>query len=242
MNSIIASINGKVIPGKQIGRTIGFHTANLQVFTDIPRLDHGVYGVVVEWQGTEFPGLMNIGTLPTLYDHTKVSYEVHILDFNKNIFHETLNVLVYFQVRKDRSFKNVSDLVKQIHSDITYVRKTLSPFAKKNQNTHLPNKADGERMNYDVNTLIHLPDLLFVQWCDTKFGINRGVFNTIDSWFYQKGEKEITRRRRHILKFILSLSPHRDKKQKIKLGDGGLIPSLNNFWEISLENGSKQNA
>ncbi len=242
MNSIIASINGKIIPGKQIGRTIGFHTANLQVFTEIPRLDHGVYGVVVEWQGTKFPGLMNIGIRPTLNDRSKVSYEVHILDFNKNIYHETLNVLVYFQIRKERSFIDISDLVKQIHSDIPYVRKTLSPFEKKNQNSTLSNKTDEELMKHDPNTLIHLPDLSFVQWCDTEFGINRGVFNTIDSWFYQKGVKEITRRRRYILKFFLSLRPHRDKKQKIILGDGGLIPSLNNYWEISIERGLKQNA
>ncbi|AZU65153.1 hypothetical protein CHR53_26230 [Neobacillus mesonae] len=93
-----------------------------------------------------------------------------------------------------------------------------------------------------MNTLIHLPDLLFVQWYYDEFGINRGVYNTIDSWFYQKGIREITQRRKYILKFTFSLYQHFDQKQKIKFGPGGLVISLNNFWDVFIERGLKQNA
>ncbi|OCA92014.1 hypothetical protein [Pseudobacillus wudalianchiensis] len=97
-------------------------------------------------------------------------------------------------------------------------------------------------MKKDLNTLIHLPDLLFVQWCDAEFGINRGVYNTIDSWFYQKGIKEITQRRKYILKFYLSLIHHGSKGSKIKFGHGGLAASLNNYWKAFIESEWKRNA
>ncbi|MBA9028435.1 hypothetical protein [Peribacillus huizhouensis] len=97
-------------------------------------------------------------------------------------------------------------------------------------------------MKNDMNALIHLPDLLFIQWCDAEFGINRGVYNTIDSWFYQKGVKEITQRRKYILKFSQSLNQYCDKRAKIKFGPGGLIGCLNNYWKVFIESGLKQNA
>ncbi|MFP3125954.1 hypothetical protein OH784_25195 [Ectobacillus funiculus] len=97
-------------------------------------------------------------------------------------------------------------------------------------------------MRNDTNTLIHLPDLLFVQWCEERFGINRGVYNTIDFWFYQKGVKEVAQRRRYALSFFLSFNQHKDEKTKIKFGHGGLAASLKHYWEVSIETPLKQNA
>ncbi|MFP3125953.1 riboflavin kinase [Ectobacillus funiculus] len=136
MNSIITSIHGKVISGKQVGRTIGFPTANLSILSDFPSLPHGVYGVIVNWEGTTFPGIMNIGIRPTFNDNPEVSYEVHILDFHKNIYHEKIHVDICFHVRNERFFKDISELVKQIHNDITYVRKRFSLTNESNQNTN----------------------------------------------------------------------------------------------------------
>ncbi|MFC5591467.1 riboflavin kinase [Sporosarcina soli] len=242
MHTILTSFSGKVIPGKQIGQTIGFQTANLQITSGVPKLSHGVYAVMVNWQDHSYVGLMNIGTQPTFKDNSKTSYEIHILDFNKNIYHETLHVKIYFQIRKEGSFTSISGLVKQIHKDIIHVRKALAPLSQQNHNQLPPTKSENKRVKYDINSLIHLPDLSFVQWFDTEFGINRGVFNTIDAWFYQKGVKQITKRRRYILKFILNLDRHNGKKPKVTFGDGGLIPSLTNFWEITTEDKLKQHA
>lgn len=97
-------------------------------------------------------------------------------------------------------------------------------------------------MKNDTNTLIHLPDLLFVQWCEKEYGINRGVYNTIDFWFYQKGVKEVTQRRRYALNFFLSLNQHSDKKTRVKFGHGGLTTSLKHYWNLSIETQLKQNA
>ncbi|OVE34287.1 hypothetical protein CCZ20_27355 [Priestia aryabhattai] len=135
MNSIITSINGKVVSGKQVGRTIGFPTANLVILSDLPRLAHGVYGVIVNWEGTKFLGIMNIGIRPTFDDNPEVSYEVHILDFNKNIYHEKINVDIFFHVRNEQSFKDVSELVNQIQNDITYVRNRFLAMDESDENT-----------------------------------------------------------------------------------------------------------
>lgn len=134
MNSFITSIHGTVISGKQIGRTIGFPTANLQTLSEIPKLDYGVYGVIVDWKGSEIPGIMNIGIRPTFHDHSEVSYEVHLLDFDENIYYEHINVDICFQVREERFFKDISELIKQIHSDVAYVREKLRVMDWSNQN------------------------------------------------------------------------------------------------------------
>ena len=229
MNPIIASIQGRVISGKQVGRTIGFPTANLFVISEIPVLNYGVYGVSVHWDGTKYLGVMNIGERPTFNDSSKISYEVHILDFNKNIYNEIINVDVIFYVRNEQCFNDVSQLVKQIKGDITYVENRFRFINESNQKINIL----GGEMKNDTYTLIHLPDLLFAQWCDEKFGINRGVYNTIDSWLYQKGILEITKRRVYTLNFLQSLNPHSDKKAKCKFGHGGLSNSLDNFWKAS---------
>lgn len=122
MNPIITSIHGKVVSGKQIGRTIGFPTANLYILSELPKLNYGVYGVIVNWKKERIPGIMNIGIRPTFNDGSEVSYEVHLLDFNNNIYHEEISVDIYFLVRNERIFKDSLELVKQIRSDISYVK------------------------------------------------------------------------------------------------------------------------
>ncbi|MBA9028434.1 riboflavin kinase [Peribacillus huizhouensis] len=134
MNSFITSIHGTVILGKQIGRTIGFPTANLRLLSEIPKLDYGVYGVIVDWKGSKIPGIMNIGIRPTFHDHSEVSYEVHLLDFDEHIYHENINVEICFPVREERFFNDISELVKQIHSDVAYVREKLRFIDRSNQN------------------------------------------------------------------------------------------------------------
>ncbi|OCA92015.1 riboflavin kinase [Pseudobacillus wudalianchiensis] len=122
MNLIISSIQGRVISGKQVGRTIGFPTANLHILSKIPSLDYGVYGVIVDWKGSKFSGVMNIGIRPTFNDSSQISYEVHLLDFNQHLYGEKINVYICFQVRKEILFKDVSELIQQIRSDVDYVK------------------------------------------------------------------------------------------------------------------------
>jgi riboflavin kinase len=82
----------------------------------------------------------------------------------------------------------------------------------------------------DIQSAIHLPDLNFVKYCETKYGLNRGVYNIVDSWFYQKGEIDIINRRRRIIHFLESIDyPLQDGR--LKFGHGCLTPCLLNYLE-----------
>lgn len=77
------------------------------------------------------------------------------------------------------------------------------------------------------NELLHLPDLKFSQYCQQQFSINKGIYNTIDEWFYRKGIQDIIARRENILLFMLSIC---SQHEKTKFGPGGLTNALENFW------------
>lgn len=79
---------------------------------------------------------------------------------------------------------------------------------------------------------VHSPDIFFQRTCDENFGINRGVYNTIDNWFYNIGLKNILVRRKEILRFLFYLSGETNvnQKPKIKFGNGGLSKELNEYW------------
>jgi riboflavin kinase len=126
MKSILCSIHGKVVKGKQIGRTIGFPTANLSLFSAFPDLEHGVYAVIAHWKGRQLPGVMNMGIRPTSQECQQISYEVHLFDFDQNIYDEELRVDICFFVRKEMTFSQVDELVCQIHKDVRLVRSKLA--------------------------------------------------------------------------------------------------------------------
>lgn len=71
---------------------------------------------------------------------------------------------------------------------------------------------------------LHFPDLLFTRLCETRYGINRGVFNTIDLWFFEQGVKDIIERRKTILSF-LEINRHQPP-----FGHGGLSARLKEYY------------
>ncbi|OLO37111.1 hypothetical protein BTR23_14370 [Alkalihalophilus pseudofirmus] len=80
----------------------------------------------------------------------------------------------------------------------------------------------------DKNQIINLTDLAFRQYCEEKYGLNKGIYNTIDDWFYKKGFINIQLRRYQVLEFIhYHLSAHKTKK--ISFGSGGLVKKLNEY-------------
>ena len=86
-------------------------------------------------------------------------------------------------------------------------------------------------MQYE-NHFVNYTDHSFQKLCEKKYGINRGIYNTIDNWFYEKGIKNIISRRKEILSF-LSFITHRfslNQSSKLKFGSGGLINKLEEFW------------
>lgn len=123
MNQVHCSIEGVVIKGKQLGRTIGFPTANLSLRCKEIHLNHGVYGVTVSLNGQQYYGVMNVGIRPTFNDYRQISYEVHLFHFNQMIYNERLHVNIHFFVRQETSFPNMNQLILQIGKDVDYVKK-----------------------------------------------------------------------------------------------------------------------
>ena len=109
---------GRVVRGDGRGRSIGFPTANLEVQSTrkvVPR--RGVYAVGVQFGGRDpVAGMMNIGIRPT-FGGTKLHLEVHILDFDEEIYGETLHVEFVEWLRDERKFGSVDELVEQLSED-----------------------------------------------------------------------------------------------------------------------------
>jgi len=111
-------LNGWVIKGKGLGKTIGFPTANIKIEEDyklIPK--QGVYVVRSEYQNQSIYGMMNIGTNPTIGKDTKQSIEVHFFDFNKDIYNEQITIELLERIRDEHKFDSITDLKKQIQLD-----------------------------------------------------------------------------------------------------------------------------
>lgn len=83
-------------------------------------------------------------------------------------------------------------------------------------------------------TPIHYPDLQFIQYCEKEYKINRGIYNTIDEWFYNNGIKNILVRRQTIVYFLQYLNDQRkdNSTNKVKFGNGGLSTSLSEFCKL----------
>lgn len=114
-------IVGRVEKGKQLGKTIGFPTANLNLFGDV-KLDSGVYGVYVYLQQNKYMGIMNVGTRPTFNDGQHQTYEVHVLNFNDNLYDKYLTIEIMFHIREERKFNGVEELISQIQADAFYAQ------------------------------------------------------------------------------------------------------------------------
>lgn len=112
-------ISGHVVEGNQIGRKIGFPTANVQVpelYKQIPM--DGVYAVRVKLNGDNYFGMLNIGTRPTIQDDIKSkNIEVHIFDFDQKIYHQTITVFFEKRIRDEFKFNSLDELMLQLEKD-----------------------------------------------------------------------------------------------------------------------------
>ena len=116
---------GLVEHGKQLGRTIGFPTANIDI-EDTEKLvpGNGVYAVEIPIPSKQLfkKGMMNIGTRPTV-DGTTRKIEVHIFDFNEDIYGDKLIIVMKKRIRNEEKFPNVDSLKGQLGQDKAEVEK-----------------------------------------------------------------------------------------------------------------------
>jgi len=126
-------ILGEVIYGKQLGRVIGFPTANLR-FENKIYPEFGVYGVKIYIENDEkvYNGVMNIGRNPTV-DIGVLSVETNIFNFNEDIYGKVILIEVLENIRPEKKFNSVEELKTQIGNDVNYWKQKISYWRKKYQ-------------------------------------------------------------------------------------------------------------
>ena len=111
-------VTGNVVKGKQLGRTIGYPTANIFVEDKdklLPKI--GVYAVNVIYENKKYKGMLNVGINPTTDTDNKIKVEVNIFDFDKDIYGEELKVEFVKWIRNEEKFANLDELKHALAND-----------------------------------------------------------------------------------------------------------------------------
>ena len=118
------SIDGKVQKGRQLGKKIGFPTANIDI-KDYVLAKPGVYSVKAKRQNglNYIKGIANLGYRPT-FKEKKILLEVHLFNFSGNLYNKYLTLEFLKFIRKEKKFKDVDQLKKQIKTDLLVAKKT----------------------------------------------------------------------------------------------------------------------
>jgi len=122
------SVSGTVIEGRRIGRTIGYPTANIKPTSRhklIPA--NGVYAVEVKIDENLHPGMLSIGSNPTVNEDLSLrSIEVHILNFDNDIYRRNISVFFRKRLRDEKKFDNLTQLKEQMGRDKEYTLRLLT--------------------------------------------------------------------------------------------------------------------
>lgn len=120
-------ISGEIVHGDGRGRHIGIPTANISVWPEklIPKT--GIYATWSQIGDRIIPGVVNVGVRPTFYKQpTLQTIEVHLLDFDENIYGETLRLFFVKRIRNEEKFESAEALMEQIRDDIDLSREVLA--------------------------------------------------------------------------------------------------------------------
>jgi riboflavin kinase / FMN adenylyltransferase len=120
------TISGKVVRGNQIGKLIGFPTAN--IFVDDPHKlipERGVYASLISWNDKTYKGMSNIGIRPTINGH-ELTVEANIFDFDADIYFENLTLHLIERIRDERKFGNLELLKSQLYQDQKNAKQLLA--------------------------------------------------------------------------------------------------------------------
>lgn len=125
-------LEGTVVHGRKLGRTIGFPTANIAVSdTDKIIPQPGVYAAQVKLDNQTYNGMLYIGDRPTVDNGNDISVEVNILDFDQEIYDKKLTVSIIEFIRDDQKFNSLEELKGQLHADKIKIKETLNVFSDK---------------------------------------------------------------------------------------------------------------
>ncbi len=159
------TLTGKVVKGQQIGSTIGYPTANLEIMEPLKLMPpDGVYACFVNYDGLRLPGMLYIGKRPTLKKYQNRTVEVNIFDFNKSIYENQLVVELVEFIRPDAEQKDMEALKAQIGQDQLAAQRILQNAEKQVvewQNKELPS-VGVVILNYNGRGFLekHLPSVM----------------------------------------------------------------------------------
>jgi riboflavin kinase/FMN adenylyltransferase len=120
------SIEGTVIEGRQMGRMLGFPTANLKLNQFSPLfLANGVYAVRIKHKTARYIGMANIGIRPTFEQH-ELTIEVNIFDFSDDIYGQDLTLFFIDRIRDEMKFSSIEALKQQISFDKQQILELLT--------------------------------------------------------------------------------------------------------------------
>jgi riboflavin kinase/FMN adenylyltransferase len=120
------SFSGNVTRGKQLGRTIGFPTANISVDSPLKLIPaNGVYAVKVQYKNQQLTGMLNIGMRPTV-DGQHLTIEVHLFDFAGDLYGQQLKVELIARLRDEQKFPSLVALQAQLKQDEENARAILA--------------------------------------------------------------------------------------------------------------------
>ena len=120
---------GTVVPGRQLGRTIGIPTANLHLPEDVLIPKFGVYACIACFDGKKLPAVTNIGTRPTVNGH-HITVEPWILDFSGDLYGQEITLEFHHFLRPEQKFASLEELQQEILNNAQQTRNLLD-FCKK---------------------------------------------------------------------------------------------------------------
>jgi riboflavin kinase/FMN adenylyltransferase len=118
-------LSGEVVKGQQLGRELGYPTANLE--TGINKLAlEGVFAVIAELDGRAINGVASIGNKPTIAGKHEMAVEVYLMDFDQDIYGKKLAVSFYKKIRDQEKFSDIDELKRYIADDVEMVKQFFS--------------------------------------------------------------------------------------------------------------------
>lgn len=133
------TILGTVVGGDNLGKKLGFPTANLSAHSEQFPPD-GVYFAEASLDGAVYPGVVNLGVRPTLAEKAERVLEIYLLDFEREIYGKELEVRFIRYLRPEKKFENIDALIRQINVDVGQAREFLRQI--RNPNIEIRNKSE----------------------------------------------------------------------------------------------------
>lgn len=141
MEQPICTLHGQVVSGKQVGRNARLPDRESVSASPHPRLEQGVYGVTLLWNGQTHAGVMNVGRRPTFHDGVQISHEVHLFEWDGDLYGACVYVDVHFYVRPEMAFSDLTQLQKQIERDVNSVKAAFRLSGQKGRTSRAEQEA-----------------------------------------------------------------------------------------------------